>query len=402
MSAENPQRRFPLDDSPFGMGIYPSVRTSGGETIRAAELARDAGIRWTRDEISWGRLQPTRGEWRWDQFDHAIDTMRAHGVATLGLLAYAAPWATTARTPDGKPDVVSLPDLAAWKEYVGAVVERYRDRVHAWQMWNEPNGTGFWHPKPDAKEYARLFLAGAQAAKAADPTCWIAGSAISMMDLAYIRALFDEGGWEKTDIITIHPYRYPHTPEGADLLGELLHLAELSADYGGVKPIWMTEFGYPAFTGPGGCTDWWSAVMLMRTYLVSWASGIVGKVFWYDFRDDGDDPGYSEARFGIIRRDWTPKMAYEAFRTMTTSLDGFQPVGRIDLGSDVYLLRFQRLDREQRYVVWAIRQNVRRPVPVPASRVKLVKPWAEPRTVEAPGGWLMLHIDATPTFLVPA
>ncbi len=389
-----------LDTLPFGMGIYASHRTNGDETTTALGLARDAGIKWTRDEIGWGPLQPTKDEWRWDKFDHAIDITREHGVQILGLLAYSAKWAASAETPDGEPDVVSMPDLGAWKEYVSAVVERYRDRIRVWQMWNEPNGDAFWHPRPDAREYARLLAAGYEAAKAVDPDCWVVGCNMSMVDLEYQRALFDEGGWEHCDVVGVQPYRPPLTPEHSDLLGDMRNIAALCDRFGGVRPIWITEIGYPTYNGPASSSEWWSAQMLMRTYLTAWSSGLVQKVFWYDYRDDGTDPGDAECNFGIVRRDWTPKPAYEALKTMATTLDGFQPEGRIDIGDDVRVLRFRRGD-ETRIAAWASGKNGRRPVPTPSDHVIVRSPWQEDREVAAPHGWIMLDLVATPQFLVP-
>jgi hypothetical protein len=86
---------------------------------------------------------------------------------------------------------------------------------------------------------------------------------------------------------------------------------------------------------------------------------------------------------------------------MTSCLDGFEPDGRIDLGTDLYLLRFRR-EQERRFVIWATGANVRKPVPAPSERVRIVKPWTDPATVDAPDGWVMLtRLDATPHFLIP-
>ncbi|MDP6124768.1 MAG: hypothetical protein QGH20_03320 [Candidatus Latescibacteria bacterium] len=111
-------------------------------------------------------------------------------------------------------------------------------------MWNEPNGTGFWMPKPSPKEYCSLLVAGAEAAKTADPKCWIVGCNTAHVDLPFIRGVFEEGGYEYSDIISVHPYPYPHTPETTDLLDDLSKLAALCAEFGGVKPVWITEVGY--------------------------------------------------------------------------------------------------------------------------------------------------------------
>jgi len=394
----------PLDDSPFGMGIYPSHRTTGDETIRAAQLARDAGIRWTRDEIGWAGLQPTRDEWRWQRFDRAVDTMRAHDIETLGLLCYGAPWAVSLRTADGRPDILSLPDLEAWKDYVAATVEHFRDRVHVWELWNEPNSQTFWHPRPDPKEYARLVVAGAEAAKRADPTCWIVGCNTGDVDPAFHRAVFDEGAWQHIDIIGVHPYRPPHTPEHTDMLGDLLHVADLSAAHGHVKPMWLTEIGIATFPGIDGATEWWAAALLLRFYLTAWSSGLVEKSFWYDFRDDGADPREEQQNFGILRRDWTPKLAYDAYRLMATTLAGYAPNGTYDVGNDMRVLRFRPKDGSgpERLAVWSIGKNMRRPVPAPAraDRVRLYKFPAAPVTLDARDGWVRVDVNACPMMMV--
>ncbi|HPU83918.1 MAG TPA: beta-galactosidase [Candidatus Latescibacteria bacterium] len=388
-----------LDPSPFGMGIYPCHRTSGETTSTALRLARDAGIKWTRDELGWGGIQPERGVWKWEAFDRAIRLTQEHGIHTLGLLCYSAPWAATHRTADDKPSVVSLPDLSAWKEYVFRTVERYRETIRVWQMWNEPNISVFWQPKPDPRGYAKLLVAGAEAARAADPTCWIVGCNTSTVDLAFDRVVFEEGGWDSTDIIGVHPYRYPHAPEHTDMLGELRNLAALAYEFGAVKPIWISEIGYATHLGPGGSSEWWSAAMLMRVYLTCWASGLVQKVFWYDYRDDGTDPTYNESNFGILHHDWSPKMPYHGFKAMALTLEGFSPEGRVDLGEAPYVLKFIRGD-EVRYAAWTLGKNARVPVPAPADQVTVIRAWDTPLQAEARNGWVSVALDAAPVFLV--
>lgn len=53
--------------SPFGMGLYlPRFRTE--EDLRQAVLlAREAGVKWTRDGLGVARLEPEPGRWAWEQ-----------------------------------------------------------------------------------------------------------------------------------------------------------------------------------------------------------------------------------------------------------------------------------------------------------------------------------------------
>ncbi len=406
----------PLDMSPFGMGIYPSHRTSGEETARAVQLAKNAGITWTRDEIGWAGLQPEKDRWEWAKFDHGVNACVENGIEVMGLLAYSAPWATTLHDAQGNPVATAMPDLAAWREYVAAVVERYKDRVHVWQLWNEPNIQHFWKPDPNPHDYARLLIAGAEAAKAVDPSCWIVGCNTSLVDLKFDRAVFEAGAWDHIDVVGVHPYRYPHTPEHTDLTGELLGLADLCSEFGSVKPIWISEIGYATHLGQGGSSEWWAAAMLVRFYLTAWSSRLVQKLFWYDFRNDGDDPLYNESNFGILNRDWTPKLSFEAFKVMANTLAGFAPDGRVDLGEDVRVYRYAR-EHDIRYVAWTTGTNRSVPVPAPSERVLVVKPLGEKlrhyapgaptieavteTEIEAPNGWARVALDAMPLFILP-
>jgi hypothetical protein len=57
---------------------------------------------------------------------------------------------------------------------------------------------------------------------------------------------------------------------------------------------------------------------------------------WYDFRNDGTDPMYNEANFGVVRRDFSPKPAYLALRTVATQLPGARDCRQVDLGAGLW------------------------------------------------------------------
>jgi hypothetical protein len=189
-------------------------------------------------------------------------------------------------------------------------------------------------------------------------------------------------------------------PERTDMIGDLLELAALSAERGRVKPIWMTEIGISSFPGVDGASEWWQAVHVLRYYLLALASGLVQKVFWYDFRDDGPQADAEQQNFGLLRRDWSPKPSYAAFKLMAETLEGFEPNGRFELGADLVYLRFRR-GAEERLAVWSSGKNKRRPVPAPAQRMRLFKFPEPPREIEAVDGWAYVDVNACPMFLVP-
>ena len=338
------QGGLPDAGSPFGMGIYLGNRYTPEDMVRAARMAQAIGVKWSREEFSWGYIQPEEGQWRWDRYDRAVEVAQRHGISLFGLLDYCAPWASTA--PDrSSPDAWKfMPDLGAWSEYVGGVVGRYRDRIRFWEIWNEPNISVFWGPKPEPVEYARLLRASYRVIKEADPDAQVIGIDTAGSDLAFIESVFREGGYVCMDILSTHPYRYPRTPEESDFVGELRRTVELMERWGGKKPLWLTEIGWPTHAGDQrSSTEQKQAAMIVRMYIQAIASDCVDKIFWYDYRNDGTDERYNEHNFGIIRQDFSPKPAYAAFGTMTRQIGGARFVRSVDLceGVNAYVFEGQ-------------------------------------------------------------
>jgi hypothetical protein len=314
-------------DSPFGMGIYLGQRWSTAEQEVPARIAQDIGVKWMRDEFNWGGLEPEKGNWNWERFDHSVDTATRHGISIFGLLCYWAPWAKP-HTQEGIGDYCN---------YVRTVVGRYKDRIKYWEIWNEPN-IGFW--TGTTEQYAALLSAAYDAVKQADPDAKVIGCCTAGTDLRFIEKVLQCGDYDKFDILSIHPYRYPPTPEETDFIGELKKADTLIRKYGAPKPIWITEIGWPTNTGANGSSESKQAAMIARTYMQAMASGVVQKVFWYNFRNDGIDMSYNEHNFGIIRRDQSVKPAVIAFRTMTQHLEGKRFVKALNAGDGTYVYAF--------------------------------------------------------------
>ena len=52
--------------SPFGMGLYLPRFQKDEDLRQAIALAREAGVKWTRDELSVASLEPEPGRWAWE------------------------------------------------------------------------------------------------------------------------------------------------------------------------------------------------------------------------------------------------------------------------------------------------------------------------------------------------
>lgn len=318
----------PLDDtgdatlrpeSPWGMGVYlyRYGDSPGGcaEMDRAAAMAQAAGVKWSREEFGWAGIEREKGKYYFDFMDKVVDTAAKHAISVYGLLSYWSNF-TQPYTQQG------IDDFCVWAR---AVVGHFKGRVKHWEIYNEPN-IFFWS---GPKELYPVLVKKCHAAiKEANPEAIVLAVSTSGIDKGFIKKCVEAGA--PFDVLTIHPYRTGLVEES--FMSELRETAKLVHN----RPVWITEMGWS--TQLRGTDESSQAKLLARSYLSAVASGACQNISWYDFRNDGTDPFYNEANFGVIRSDMTPKPAYRALATVCRTLSQGTPKLRNDFGKAVYVL----------------------------------------------------------------
>ncbi len=290
-------------ESPWGMGVFLYRYGEPAAMDRAAALAQAAGIKWTREEFSWSGIEAAPGQYDFSYYDTVVDTARRHGISVYGLLA---DWGhfTQPYTEKG------IDDFCVWAR---ATVRHFKDRVKHWEIYNEPN-IFFWDGPKEL--YPVLVARCGKAIKEEDPEATVLAVSTSGIDKKFIKMVADAGA--PFDVLTIHPYRGRLADEG--FIRELREVAGLV----GNRPVWITEMGWP--THIGGADERAQAQMLSRCYMGAVASGAVQNMGWYDFRNDGEDPFFNEANFGVLRGDMSPKPAYRALANVCRTFAAGKPV----------------------------------------------------------------------------
>lgn len=237
----------PADEaSPYG--ICAHVSRHGDHELAAEEfkLMRQAGIRWARTDFDWTTVQSNQdGPWDFSMFDETVDLAGKTGVKILPILAYDVPWASPA-----------YEHMDQWLEYVRKTVTRYRDRLRCWEIWNEPDLEQFWRGTPDPAQYAAFLKATYREIKRIDPSLTVLLGGVSGIPYEYIEGVYKAGGGDAFDVMAVHPYRYPETPEARSLREDLARLRTLMAQYGDAnKPVWITEIGWPTHESGGFLLD---------------------------------------------------------------------------------------------------------------------------------------------------
>lgn len=315
---------------------------NGVGDVDAARLA-SLGVRWIRRDLYWHVVEPARGQRDFSAYEPAVDAALAAGVRTLPILAYGDPWAAAGAGPEDlhvPPD-----DPADFAAFAGAAAARFRGRMPAYEIWNEPNlGFRFWQPREDAVAYGASLGAASGAIRAADPDATIVlggliyhpvltvGAEVFLEDLYFYHP--DIG--RAFDVLGFHPYAlYPPrvAPELDDPATGEMNAARMVARMraivrwygdGATKPIWVTEVGWPVFSATVGATDEeHQARWFMRSLLLLAGAGC-DRVFWFTLHDGPAWDRYPpEDAFGLWRWDdpadgWdpAPKPAWQALVTL--------------------------------------------------------------------------------------
>ena len=343
--------------SPFGVNGHVASRYGIYQKQQVPlDVMAAHNVSWSREEFRWDMVNPAPGRWDWGFTDEMVAKASERDINILGLLVYSVGWASPAAGVGSNQPAFTMPaNLDTYHTYVQTVVSRYRGRVKAWEVWNEPNHGAFWRPQPDAAEYARLLQTAASAIRTADPNAKVVLGGIAGADTAFLEQVVAIAGWNSFDIVAAHPYVAPRSPERGYLAdGELARLEAFVDRHGGGKSIWLTEIGWPS-SRPGrwGVGD--PAVQanyLVRGMVQAAASPRVERVFWYNWRNDGTDPNNDEDNYGLVANDWrTPKPAATAFRTLSGQLDGARKGRPLDLAAGTRTV-INDFDGDQPWHIW--------------------------------------------------
>ncbi|WP_341747003.1 family 1 glycosylhydrolase [Dermatophilus congolensis] len=327
----NPTPTPPSNTTP-GAGKLSGIAIPGSELayVPSERLAADldtvknSGATWIRFDIPWTHVQWEPEDYHWDPYDRVVNEANSRGLRILAVLGTVAPhqrppgssWTAGLTTPD---------QLTGFTNYAATAATRYAGKVHAWEIWNEPNVDRSWAPHPDPAAYAPVLTKTADTLRATCPTCVIiaggtGGAAPSSPDVPTMdwwRALATSPALTHVDGVALHPYS--DMRNGAS--GEMEYvkpLRELLDTHGHTKlQIWGTEVGVP--TGEGHVTDD-EAARLMREGAHAWNelayANKLGPLFWYTLRDRHN--AGREGAFGLLTHDGNPKGTRQTFEELLT------------------------------------------------------------------------------------
>ena len=346
---------FPSPD----YGVHAFLWWKPDTALRDLDLIKGMGFNWVKQKFPWRDIEGIeKGQFDWYRTDYIVDEVEKAGLKLVVRLDRQPFWSEPLDNQwqdNGPPG-----DPADFGDFCGAVAERYRGRIGAYQVWNEPNLNREWGLRPpDPAAYTELLKACYTAIKAADPDAIVISAGLAptgtdsteaMPDEKFLQGMYDAGAADYFDVLGVNAPGYKAPPEldPADALDEeygggrwfaFRHVEDVRglmvANGDGHKQVAILEMGW---TLDEVNPDYaWHAVdeatqaeYLVRAYQYAaehWQPwmGLMVTIYIADWEWTPDDEQWW---WSIVLPDGTPRAAYNALKEMDKESTEKWPAGQ--------------------------------------------------------------------------
>lgn len=220
---------------------------------KAVALMKAAGAGWVRMDFLWEEIEPQAGNFKFDKYDGLVDLLSRNDIGILAILEYSADWAKSCPEWNCPPRENKL-----FVDYAVRVIERYKDKIKYWEIWNEPDSHTYWANQDGLKSYCALLKEVYIAAKKIDPDCKILNGGLAK-GLSSVNRLYDNGAKDYFDILNIHIFENPLQANSIKAVTVYPKLAYkvMSRNGDSHKKIWITEIGCPGVKPGLEVKNWW-------------------------------------------------------------------------------------------------------------------------------------------------
>ncbi|MBI2863364.1 MAG: endo-1,4-beta-xylanase [Chloroflexi bacterium] len=296
--------------------------------VRTLALAGGMGAAWAVEYFPWAYIEPEKGRYDWRHADLVVDAAYRQGLNLVARVDYVPAWA---RPKDSTSRYVDRQVVKDYGHFLFTFVNRYKDRVKHYIVWNEPNVAAEWgYGKISGGAYTELLKTAYERAKQADPEARIVSAGLAptleksdlgLDELDYLQQMYDAGAKDYFDILGAHAYGYkspPDDPPAPDKINfarvELLRqVMERNGD--GAKRVMITEAGWndhPRWTRavrPGQRVEY--TVRAYQKAEQDWP-WVMAVAMW-EFKLPRPANNYNDY-YTFLTPDFRPKAVYEAVK----------------------------------------------------------------------------------------
>jgi xylan 1,4-beta-xylosidase len=322
---------------------YPGTLIRADSQAQLKLAVEELGFRYIRfhaifhDVLGTVTVANGKPAYNWSKIDSLYDGLLAKHIKPFVELGFTPGALATSRNSiffwNGN---TSHPDPAGWRDLVSAFIHhveaRYgRDEVRTWffEVWNEPNLSGFWEGA-DQKAYFDLYDLSARTIKAIDPALRVGGPATAGAAwvpefLAHVK----QSG-AAIDFVTTHAYgvdggfldeegksdtKLSASPDA--IIGDVRHVREqIAASAFPDLPLYFTEWS-TSYTPRDPVHDSYISAPYILSKLKGSQGLAQGMSYWtYSdlFEESGPPPSPFHGGFGLLNREGIRKPAFFAYK----------------------------------------------------------------------------------------
>jgi hypothetical protein len=246
-----------IDARPAELGIQ--INGCDKDVPATFAQVRALGLRWIKQQARWSQIERAPGVYDWGCLDRVIGAAHRDDVNVLVSITTAPAFRRRQAIAFGMHPAHGRPDaFEDFGDFVAALAVRYAGRIHALELWNEPNLIIEWGDTLDAVNYVRLLESGYRAAKMHAPALTVISAGVapsgfntlwtSVDDLTYMATAIHAGLLSVSDCIGVHA----NGPDGVGDLDAVVTryrtlIEQIRRDAGSAEAaprFCVTEFGH--------------------------------------------------------------------------------------------------------------------------------------------------------------
>ena len=190
-------------------------------TARDLQMAKDAGFTWVKQRFEWRNVEKTKkNAFEWQEPDRVVNAINDAGLGIIARIDNQPDWARRDKIfpASGPPD-----KMEDWKDYVEQISERYKGKILAYEIWNEPNLAREWgNAAPNAQAYTQMLQVSYQAIKKNDPQALVISAGLSpttertdraISDTVFLQEMYANGANQYFDMLGVHAPGFKAPPE---------------------------------------------------------------------------------------------------------------------------------------------------------------------------------------------
>ncbi len=215
-----PPKPLRMNSPEYGMQAFLWWRPEVAS--RDMGMIKDAGFGWVKQNIGWRDVEGAgKGQCDWSRVDWIVYECNKLGLDLLVRIDHQPQWAGGNYPTNGPPD--NHADLG---DFLYAMASRYKGRIRAYEIWNEPNLAREWGGRPpNAAQYVALLREAYRRIKQADPNVMVISAGLTptgtqspqaMPDDVYLEQMYQSMGGNSDgyfDVLGVHAAGYKAPPE---------------------------------------------------------------------------------------------------------------------------------------------------------------------------------------------